>query len=147
MDLEPTTHADFYDRLLRDTFGRDLADADAHLVFVILHYYRVVLSRPQVLAEYAARPDLDFRVIFGPLDPRRCAEALAGLWSGGMDIRAEPSHWVLRWRGAWGEYVRLRHLTPAELARLGALSERDDGVGSDAEPGSRAKPANGGQLQ
>jgi hypothetical protein len=106
---------------LGDTFSHDLSDGDAHLVFVILHYYRVVLSRPQLLAEYANRAELNVQVVFGPLEPRRCAEALASLWSGRVDLRAEPSHWLLRWQSEWGGYVRLRHLSPGQLGRLGEL--------------------------
>jgi hypothetical protein len=117
----PSTPDAFYAQLLGDTFAQDLSDGDAHLVFVILHYYRIVLSRPQLLLEYANRPELNVQVVFGPLEPRRCAEALASLWSGRVDSRAEPSHWLLRWQGEWGGYVRLRRLPPGWLDRHGEL--------------------------
>jgi hypothetical protein len=148
----PSTPDAFYPRLLGDTFPDDLSDGDAHLVFVILHYYRVVLSRPQLLAEYASRPDVNVQVVFGPLEPRRCAEALASLWSDRVDLRAEPSHWLLRWQGEWGSYTRLRRLSPAELGRLrellGKLGEHPfvgqliaDGSQPFENPVGRAAPA------
>src|SRR5262245_21389389 len=114
---EPTTYRELHGRLLRDTFGRDISDADAFLLFTAFHYHQVELSRPQVYAE-EKRPDIYYRVLAGPLPPRQCAEALASVWAGELDVRAEPSHWLCRWQDDWGGYVRVRWLSASEVARL-----------------------------
>jgi hypothetical protein len=36
-------------------------------------------------------------------------------------MRAEPSHWLLRWQDDWGGYVRVRRLSGGEVARLHEL--------------------------
>ena len=79
--LEPTTYQELHGRLLRDTFGHDLSDEDALLLFTIFHYHQVELSRPQVFAD-EKRPDIYYRVLAGPLPRRQCAEALASVWAG-----------------------------------------------------------------
>jgi len=121
MEHSPTTYQDFHGRLLRDTFGRNIADRDAPLLFTIFHYFRVELSRPQVLTEYAARPEANHLIVFNPLDLRRCGEALASVWAGDIDVRAEPSHWFFRWRDEWGGYLRVKNLSPEDVARLREL--------------------------
>jgi hypothetical protein len=152
--LEPTTYCELHGRLLRDTFGREIGDADAFLLFTAFHYHRVELSRPQVFAD-EKRPDIDYRVLAGPLAPRQCAEALASVWAGNLDVRAEPSHWLCRWQDDWGGYVRVRRLAPDEVARLHELIRRlerhpfvarfiPDGsqpFASHAEPGAAADGA------
>jgi hypothetical protein len=117
---EPTTFAELHGRLLRDTFGRDIGDADALLLLTIFHYHQIELSRPQVLAD-ERRPDIQYRVLAGPLALRQCAESLASVWSGDLDVRAEPSHWQCRWQDEWGGYTRVRRLSPTELTRLHEL--------------------------
>lgn len=121
--LEPTTYRELHGRLLRDTFGRDITDADALLLFTAFHYHQVELSRPQVCAE-EKRPDIYYRVLAGPLPLRQCAEALASVWAGELDVRAEPSHWLCRWQADWGGYVRVRRLSEVEVARLYELVGR-----------------------
>jgi hypothetical protein len=125
MAIAPTTYWDFHRRIIRETFDREISDRDAFLLFTILIYHRFVLSSPQLLTDYADRPDVrDVRVVFPPLEPRRCAERVACLWEGEQDIRAEPSHWQIRWSEEWGGYRRARHLSPEELGRLYELLER-----------------------
>jgi hypothetical protein len=86
----------------------------------IFHYHQIELSRPQVLAD-ERRPDIQYRVLAGPLALRQCAESLASVWSGDLDVRAEPSHWQCRWQDEWGGYTRVRRLSPTELTRLHEL--------------------------
>jgi hypothetical protein len=117
---EPTTFDELHGRLLRDIFGRDIEVEDALLLLIIFHYYRIELSKPQVLID-ERRPDIRYRVLAGPLTLRRCAEALASVWSGQLDMRAEPSHWQRRWQDEWGGYTRVRRLSPTELTRLHEL--------------------------
>jgi hypothetical protein len=125
MAIAPTTYWDFHRRILRETFDRETSDRDAFLLFTILVYHRFVLSSPQLLTDYADRPEVrDFQVGFPPCELRRCAEWVACLWEGEQDIRAEPSHWQIRWSEEWGGYLRARHLSPEELGRLYELLER-----------------------
>jgi hypothetical protein len=118
--LERTTYRELHARLLRDMFGGDISDEDALLLFTIFHYHQVELSRPQVFAE-EKRPDIYYRVLTAPLPLRQCAEVLASLWAGALDLRAEPSHWLCRWQDDWGGYVRVRQLSVGEVARLQEL--------------------------
>jgi hypothetical protein len=68
--LEPTTYCELHGRLLRDTFGRNIGDEDALLLFTIFHYHQIELSRPQVLAD-EKRPDISYRVLANPLPLRQ----------------------------------------------------------------------------
>ena len=121
--VEPTTWRELHGVLLRDTFGRDISDADLFLLFTALHYYRIELSCPQVYS-CERRLNMSYGVIAGPLEPRGCAEAIASLWTGRLDVRAEPSYWYCRWRDEWGGYVRVRGLTADEVLRLHNLVRR-----------------------
>jgi hypothetical protein len=112
--VDGTTIYDLLGRLVRDTFGRRLTDADAFLVFVLFHTHRVVLSAP-VLTD---RPGV--REVF-PYTQRGVSEALASAWAGTADGRADLYYWYFRWNGEWGSYEHASHLSPDEQQRLGEL--------------------------
>jgi hypothetical protein len=125
MTVTPTTFGDFHRRIVRETFDHETSERDAFLLFTIFTYHSFLLSTPQLLSDYADRPDVrNVTVVFRPLEPRRCAEAVACLWEGAQDIRAEPSHWQIRWSEEWGGYRRARNLSPEELERLYELLVR-----------------------
>ena len=70
-----TTIYGFHGRLVRDTFGRDLSDRDAFLLFCVLHYYQIELAGP-VLAD---RPSLGAGSRVSADTQRGCGEAIASL--------------------------------------------------------------------
>ena len=112
--MDRTTIYDLHGRLVRDTFGRRLTDADAFLVFVLFHTHRVVLSGPVLtdrpgVGEVAADTQ------------RGVSEALASAWAGTDDERADMYFWYYRWNGEWGSYGHAERLSPAEAGRLEQL--------------------------
>jgi len=103
--------------LLRETFGSDLSDLDAFLVFVLFHSYRVILKEG-VLSD---RPGVQ-EVSAGT--QRSVSESLASLWRGRDDVRADYAYWYRRWNGKWGSYSHAENLTTEEQKRLEYLREQ-----------------------
>lgn len=112
-----TTIEDFTGRLLRDTFGCDLSDRDAFLLFAILHYYQIELSG----AVITNRPNLTTGDRLHADTQRGCAEALASLWRGSGDERCDYAHWYWRWNTDWGAEGHAENLSVDERTRLGEL--------------------------
>jgi hypothetical protein len=115
--LEGTTIYDLPGRLLRDTFGRTLKDQDAFLVFVLFHSHRVVLCEP-ILTD---RPGIT--EVF-PHSQRGVSSALASLWEGTDDPRANYVYWYYKWNGEWRGYDHADHLTDEERERFEFLKQR-----------------------
>jgi len=111
---EGTTIYDFHGRLLRDTFGRDLNDRHAFLLFTLFHTHQIDLAAP-VLTD---RP-LVLQVC--PITQRHCAEALASVWSGCDDPRAKPAYSYWGWNGEWEAYHHVENLAGEEAERLRQL--------------------------
>jgi hypothetical protein len=112
--VDGTTIYDLHGRLVRDTFGHRLSDQDAFLIFVLFHCYKVVLSEP-VLSD---RPGVQ---VVAAQTQRGVAEALASVWIGTQDERADLYFWYYRWNGGWGSYGHAERLSPAESERLEQL--------------------------
>src|SRR4051812_48069634 len=108
----PTTIDDLHGRLLRDTFGRDLDDRDAFLLFTLFHHYQIELAGP-VLAD---RPSMGAGDRVHADTQRGCAEALASLWAGCDDERADYTYWYWRWNDEWGSYGHAEDLSAEEVA-------------------------------
>lgn len=112
--MDGTTIDDLHGRLVRDTFGRRLSDADALLVFTLFHTHLVVLSAP-VLTD---RPGIGE---VAAITQRGASAALASAWAGTADERAEPMFWYCRWNGEWGSDAHAEQLPPEEAERFGQL--------------------------
>jgi hypothetical protein len=112
-----TTIHDLHGRLLRDTFGRDLSDHDAFLIFALFHHYQVELEGPFL----TDRPGLGAGDRIQADTQRGCAAALASLWSGCDDERGDYVYWYRRWNGDWGSYGHAEHLSAEEATRLRVL--------------------------
>ena len=112
--MDGVTIYDLHGRLVRDTFGRRLNDADAFLVFLLFHSYRVVLSGPVLTDRTNVRE-------VAALTQRSVSEALASAWAGTADERGDPYFWYYRWNGDWGSYGHAERLSPEELVRLEEL--------------------------
>lgn len=112
--MDVTTIYDLHGRLLRDTFGRRLSDTDAFLVFVLFHGYRVWLSAPLL----TDRPGVQE---VHALTQRSVADALASVWAGTTDERADSYFWYFRWNGVWGSYGHAEGLSLEERERLEQL--------------------------
>ncbi len=111
MDAVPI--GDFHARIIRDTFGTNLSDENAMLLFSILHSYQIVITGP-VLSDC---PSSDAGSSIPAITQRHCGEALAALWAGTGDSRADYMYWYYRWQ-KWGSYSRFGELTPDERARM-----------------------------
>ena len=112
--VDGVTIYDLGGRLIRETFGRQLSDSDALLVFILFHCYRIELSGP-VLTD---RPG----VCWVAADTQRgVSESLASAWAGTEDPRANPYFWYHRWNGEWGSYSHAEQLSTTEAERLDQL--------------------------
>lgn len=111
---EETTIYDLHGRLLRDTFGNGLNDFDAFLIFALFHHYQIELSGP-VLTD---RPSMGAGDKVHADTQRGCSEAIASLWAGSDDDRADYTYWYRRWNAEWGSYAHSERLSLAERARL-----------------------------
>lgn len=116
--MDSTTIYDFHGRLLRDTFGPNIGDQDAFLLFTLFHEYQIVLAG-RVLID---RPQLAEGSSIAAITQRGCAEALASVWAGSDDDRANYTYWYYRWNGEWGSYQHASNLSEAESARLAELA-------------------------
>lgn len=104
-------------RLIRDTIGRGIDDRDAFLLFTLLHDYQIELAGP-VLTD---RPKLKEGDRVAAFTQRDCSAALASVWAGTKDPRADYTYWYIRWNGEWGSYGHAHALTEEESARLEIL--------------------------
>ena len=117
MDAVPID--EFHGRIVRETFGRDLSNDDAMLVFSALHIYEIEVTGP-VLSD---RPVIETGSRIAAITQRSCSEALAAIWTGTADRRADPTFWYFRWQ-EWGSYARVEQLSGAEAARMRLLMEQ-----------------------
>jgi hypothetical protein len=117
MTAPGTTIYDFHGRLLRDTFGGPLSDRDAFLLFALFQHYQVEI-RGGVLTD---RPNLGVGSLIPADTQRGCAEALASLWRGAADERADYTYWYWRWSTDWGSYQAAENLSAADRERLREL--------------------------
>jgi hypothetical protein len=118
--MNGTTIYDFHGRLLRDTFGRDISDQDAFLLFTLFHLYQIELASP-VLTD---RPQLAEGDRVAALTQRHCSQALASVWAGSREQRADYTYWYWRWNGEWGSYAHAESLTEEERTRLRDLTAK-----------------------
>ena len=118
--MDGTTIDDFHGRLLRDTFGPSISDRDAFLLFTLFHENQIVLTG-RVLTD---RPQLSEGDSIAAITQRGCSEALASVWAGSEDERADYIHWYYRWNGEWGSYEHARNLSEVESERLRELTAK-----------------------
>ena len=112
--MSGTTIYDLHGRLIRDTFGRRLNDQAAFLIFVLFHTHRIVLSAP-ILTDRPAALEVAAHT------QRGVSEALASVWAGTDDKRANSTYWYFRWNGEWGSYGHAERLSPEEKERFDEL--------------------------
>jgi hypothetical protein len=98
---EPITIEDLQGRILRDTFGQDLSDLDAFLLFAILHHYQIELDGSFL----ADRPHLKAGDLIHADTQRGCAAALASIWENSDDERSNYAYWYWRWVAPQGTVV------------------------------------------
>jgi hypothetical protein len=110
-----TTIRQFHARVLRDTFGGPVDDRDAFLLFMLFHLSRVELTGP-VLSDRPVCTDI------AAITQRHCGAALAALWRGRDDPRADYMHWYWRWNAEWQSYAHADNLNEDEAARLRVLT-------------------------
>jgi hypothetical protein len=113
------TKREFHARIVRDTFGPNLSDEDAMLLFAILHCYQVVLAGPVISDCPSAGDGSNVPAI----TQRHCGEVLATLWVDTGDRRADYTNWYYRWQ-SWGSYSRFEHLTEEERARMREMMQQ-----------------------
>ena len=109
---------DFRGRIVRDTFGSDLSELDGLLVFAILHCYQIELSGP-VLFNLSAEAGTRIAAI----TQRSCSDAVAYIWSGPDEPRADEGFWYRRWQ-TWQADGRPEALQPDERARMRWLMQQ-----------------------
>ncbi len=111
MDAVPLT--EFHSRVDRDTFPNGMGEADALLLFTILHCYQIELAGPVIAGNPI--PQAGSRL---PADTQRCCgEAISELWVGTDTAQANYVYWYHLWQ-EWGSYSRLDQLTPDERRRM-----------------------------
>lgn len=106
---------DVWGVVVRDTFPDRLSDADALLLFNILHLYAIEPAVP-------LPPDTPWLVDgrFEGDTQRGCGATLAGLWAGADDWRANPVNWYYEWNVRMN-YSGASRLTPEQRARTREL--------------------------
>jgi len=109
----PTTLNSFHENLILDLFDASMADADAFLVFHILHGYEIKV-RPGVISDCTAST-------VAAITQRHASSCLAALWHGARDERSSSQFWYRRWNGSWGSYGHSEHLADGEATRLDEL--------------------------
>ncbi len=120
-----------HETLACELFTKPLSDADAFLLFCLLHTYTIVLE-PGILEDDAGRTELH------GLTARGAAEVLAAL-STKHGQRSDYEVWHHRFWSDWGAYERLNGLSAAEKERLASMKARVEGhpfvVRLEVEPG------------
>ncbi len=115
-----TTIYEFHGQILRDTFGCDLTDSDAFLLFALFHHYQIELSGAVV----TDRPNLKAGDRIHAHTQRGCAAALASIWLASEDERADCMYWYRRWNGDWGSYGHAENLNNKESDGLRSLIQK-----------------------
>src|SRR5262245_49611060 len=118
--MKGTTILGLHGRLLRDTFGCNISDQDAFLLFTLFHMFQVELAGP-VLTD---RRQLGAGSRVCAITQRHCSQALASVWRGSGDPRGHYTYWYLRWNGEWGSYGHAENLSEEEQIRLRELTEK-----------------------
>lgn len=107
---EGFTYKSFHEQLVADVFPERLSDADAMLLFALLHTHQIELVGAVVL-------DAPDTLVFSAITQRCCSECLAHLWRGTKDSRGQYTHWYWKWNTEWS-CDRIDALSGSELQRF-----------------------------